>query len=143
MIKKYSIKDWAALKKLCVDEKYFDDYTIFYKDPHFIPFIFVDDKELGNNRILGTIVVSRSLDNLNINYVYVHSHSRSKGIGKLLFKYVEKYAKDHGYVGLRLEVDPTNLRAIKFYKREGYIKTGNAKNFYTDSGKQSFFWKKV
>ncbi len=138
MIKKYSKKDWKKILALGKDDKYFDSYKIFYKESHYIPFVYVENK-----KIIGTIVVSRSLDNLHVNYLFMRPDSRGKGLGKQLIDYIEKYAKKNKYAGVRIDVGITNKRAIKFYKREGYLLKGRVKNYYFESGEQLFFWKKM
>ena len=138
MIRKYTKQDWNKIKILCKDEKYLDDYAVFFKDSHYIVFLFFEQSKL-----LGTIVVSRSLDNLNVDYLYVSPICRGKGIGTKLTSYIEKYAQKKKYAGVRIDTSITNKKAIRFYKKLGYKNVGRVKNYYMAFGQQYFLWKKI
>jgi GNAT superfamily N-acetyltransferase len=43
-----------------------------------------------------------------------------KGVGRALLDYVERWARDHGYREVVLDVFAGNQRAIAFYERQGY-----------------------
>jgi len=138
MIRRYTKRDFPKIKRLCKEEKYFNDFKIFFKDPHYIIFIYID-----NSKIIGTIVVSRELDNLNANYLYIDPKIRGKGIGTKLLKHIEAYAKNKKFVGVRIDTGIENKKVIALYKRLGYKKTGQVKNYFTNSGEQYFLWKKI
>lgn len=55
------------------------------------------------------------LDNMSILREY-----RSKGIGSKLVKEFKKWAKSNGVDRLRVTASVRNLKAIKFYRREGF-----------------------
>jgi ribosomal protein S18 acetylase RimI-like enzyme len=43
-----------------------------------------------------------------------------KGVGRALLDYVERWARNHGYREVVLDVFASNQRAIAFYERQGY-----------------------
>jgi ribosomal protein S18 acetylase RimI-like enzyme len=43
-----------------------------------------------------------------------------KGVGRALLDYVERWAREHGYREVVLDVFAGNQRAIAFYERQGY-----------------------
>jgi ribosomal protein S18 acetylase RimI-like enzyme len=43
-----------------------------------------------------------------------------KGVGRALLDYVERWAREHGYREVVLDVFAGNQRAITFYERQGY-----------------------
>jgi [ribosomal protein S18]-alanine N-acetyltransferase len=53
------------------------------------------------------------------------------GIGQRLFnQYISRMGLEFGVVSVWLEVRKTNFKAIKFYKKNGFEKTGERKDFY-------------
>jgi ribosomal protein S18 acetylase RimI-like enzyme len=50
----------------------------------------------------------------------VAQESEGKGVGRALLDYVERWARDHGYREVVLDVFAGNQRAIAFYERQGY-----------------------
>lgn len=47
------------------------------------------------------------------------------GVGSALLHFLEKSAKEMGYTELRLETRHINYRAVKFYKKKGYVRIEN------------------
>jgi len=55
-----------------------------------------------------------------IHRLMVHPKYEGKGIARDLVEFIEKLARENGYTALRLDVFSQNLRAINFYKKQGY-----------------------
>lgn len=55
-----------------------------------------------------------------INLFYVVSERRGQGIGRLLHQYAERYFRSWDARQIDLHVSPTNIQAIRFYRRLGY-----------------------
>jgi diamine N-acetyltransferase len=53
------------------------------------------------------------------NLVVAHESER-KGVGRTLLDYVERWARDHGFYEVVLDVFAGNHGAIAFYERQGY-----------------------
>lgn len=57
---------------------------------------------------------------LHIASFAVSENSRNKGVGTLLMKEAECYAKENDYISLDLLVTKDNLSALSFYKKHNY-----------------------
>jgi GNAT superfamily N-acetyltransferase len=52
--------------------------------------------------------------------VWVREDSRGKGIGKLMYEYTERYARDHGIKEVILDVMTSNPKSDFFHRAIGY-----------------------
>ncbi len=57
-------------------------------------------------------------------HVVISSKYRNKGLGKLLFEWIYKYAQSIGYEATELNTYIHNVKSHKFYENEGYKKLG-------------------
>jgi ribosomal protein S18 acetylase RimI-like enzyme len=55
-----------------------------------------------------------------VDNLVVAQESEGKGVGRALLDHVERWARDHGYREVVLDVFASNQRAIAFYERQGY-----------------------
>lgn len=55
-----------------------------------------------------------------IEEVYVNGACRGAGIGGEFFRFIEGYARERGFARLRLETEPSNVRARALYARHGF-----------------------
>ncbi len=55
---------------------------------------------------------------------------RRQGVARTLMQTMEREAWDEGCVEMSLHVAPENEAAIRFYEREGYLRTHTAQEFY-------------
>jgi len=62
----------------------------------------------------------------------VHPKHRFKGIGSELLNTFIHHCANQGTKRIRLEVRPSNSRAISFYQKRGFKIQGSIDNFYTD-----------
>lgn len=53
-------------------------------------------------------------------HIYIHPNHRNKGIGKKLFEFIYRYAKEKGCETSELNSYVSNYRSHKFYLNEGY-----------------------
>lgn len=56
--------------------------------------------------------------------LYLLPEYRSRGLGSEFFAVCERYAAEHGYARIRLEVEAENARARALYERLGYALLG-------------------
>ncbi|MBC7909661.1 MAG: GNAT family N-acetyltransferase, partial [Pyrinomonadaceae bacterium] len=49
--------------------------------------------------------------------------ARGQGIGELLLKHVESFAREHGHERLTLSTTPFLDRAIRLYERAGFLRS--------------------
>ena len=61
---------------------------------------------------------------ISIDEMYVEQQWRNLGVGRGFFEYIEAHRPDKA-VGMMLEVTPMNKRAMQFYERMGFMKSGN------------------
>ncbi|MCL2786833.1 MAG: GNAT family N-acetyltransferase [Methanomassiliicoccaceae archaeon] len=64
----------------------------------------------------------------------VDSAHRSMGIGSKLLVDLMRAAMMNGMTHISLEVRPSNMRAIGFYKRHGFAPTEILRSYYNDGG---------
>lgn len=82
---------------------------------------------LGDS-LVGQIELSADKTNPTIGYVdlyYLIPEMRGVGLSDQLENYAMDYFRDRGYQKARLSVSKANLRAIKFYKRNGWHMVGD------------------
>lgn len=74
-------------------------------------------------RIVGTVSLVRGEDGtLDLKRLYVLPEAQSQGIGSRLLE--TALAAFHDTTAIRLEVEPANASAIRFYERNGFAVTG-------------------
>ena len=81
-----------------------------------------------NNRIIGFSVVSFNEEFTEIIIIAVDSNYQKKKIGQNILNYIINYPYFKGC--MILDVAITNTNAINFYKKFGFKKIGQRKNYY-------------
>ncbi len=54
--------------------------------------------------------------------MWLYENYRGKSVADLLISNLKKYAANQGYIKIVLRVELSNLRAIQFYSKQGFIK---------------------
>jgi len=94
---------------------------------------------LQDDILIGTIVISTHMDdeyipikwltknekNIYIHRLSVHPDFQGKGYAQQLMDYAEGYARQNGFVSVRLDTFSKNKRNQKFYETRGYKKLGD------------------
>ena len=119
MIRKFKIEDLDKIMEIWlnsnieahpfIDKKYWEENYSMVRDilPTSIIYIYEEgEKILGFVGMVGNYIAG----------IFVDREFRSKGIGKCLLK----YCKERNGV-LKLNVYVKNIRAIDFYRREGFV----------------------
>lgn len=91
-------------------------------------FLVAEEKE----EILGYCGILMVLDEGDITNVAVKPSRQREGIGKLLLKSLLLLTGERGICQIHLEVRESNAQAIRLYEREGFVRDGLRKNYYTD-----------
>ena len=127
MIRRADVMD--ASKIAMLDSNVFEDslgYDFIENDlknnPFAYYFVYEEDGE-----IVGYINCW-VIDNTQILNFAVSKEFRNKGIGDLLYKEVEKVSD--GLVSLEVRV--SNLNAIKFYQKRGFVEVAIRKGYYSN-----------
>lgn len=107
---------------------------------------FEKDIEIGQlwvlkdgNTIIGSVVISEIIDeeykviewltpnvkNIYIHRLAIHPTHQGKGLAQKLMDFAEAYAKENGFVSVRLDTFSVNERNNVFYQKRGYQKLGD------------------
>ena len=74
--------------------------------------------------------------------IAVNPEMRGKGIAKSILSLLHKKAKELGCEEIFLEVRESNIKAIRLYESDGYIKIGTRRGFYKDPKEDAILYKK-
>lgn len=85
-----------------------------------------------NDEIVGFAGVIDTVDQLEITNIVVKKNFRKKGIGSKLLENLIMLAKEAGKEKISLEVNSTNLPAIKLYEKNGFKNVGFRKKYYNN-----------
>ena len=86
---------------------------------------------LFKNKITGTASLhQRNKKSLHINTMAVDPRYQNKGIGLQLLQYISDVAKQKNLQQLSLETSKPLEKAIKFYKKFGFKKTGKIRDYF-------------
>lgn len=86
-----------------------------------------------NKKIVGFAGVIDTVDQLEITNIVVKKAFRKKGIGNKLLEQLIKLAKENGKDKITLEVNSTNLAAIKLYEKNGFKNVGFRRKYYNNT----------
>lgn len=86
-----------------------------------------------NKEIVGFAGVIDTVDQLEITNIVVKKDFRKNGIGNELLEKIIKLAKENGKDKIILEVNITNLAAIKLYEKNGFKNIGFRKKYYNNT----------
>lgn len=65
--------------------------------------------------------------------LWIDSSCRGTGLGARLLSAITQWAVSHGFSDLQLLVTNNNTRAIRFYERSGFVRTGRVEPYPNDS----------
>jgi RimJ/RimL family protein N-acetyltransferase len=84
-------------------------------------------------KILGYLIMQGEMKPQRVSHrtsaaIGVHSESRGKGVGRALFEYAHRWAKERGIHRVELTVIAANEQAFNLYKKMGYETEGVKKD---------------
>ncbi len=85
-------------------------------------------------KVVAYCIFKRIDDFIEIYSIFVHPSNRKEGIGTKILDHCIEYCIENGLKKIVLDVNVTNLIAIKLYKKNGFIFCGKRKNYYQNSG---------
>lgn len=86
-----------------------------------------------NNQVVGFAGIMICLDEATLNNIVVKKSCRGRGIGGELLESLIDLCVDLRMKTLTLEVNSSNLPAIKLYEKFGFKNCGLRKNYYNNS----------
>ena len=86
--------------------------------------LFSDGKAVGFGLVAKTYSREAGGMVLWLEELFILEEYRCLGLGREYFAFIEKYARDNGFVRIRLEVEAENVRARALYGRLGYEPLG-------------------
>ena len=86
-----------------------------------------------NNQILGFAGILVCLDEATLNNIVVRKDHRGRGIGGELLETIIELCCDLKLKTITLEVNCSNIPAIKLYEKFGFKNLGIRKNYYNNS----------
>jgi ribosomal-protein-alanine N-acetyltransferase len=90
-----------------------------------------------NSEIIGFIIFSPINPEAHILSISVTKKIQSKGIGTLLLQSMLDQCKAMNYKKIFLEVRTSNIQAINFYQKFGFIKDAIRDNYYKDNSEDA------
>lgn len=86
-----------------------------------------------NDEIIGFSGIWKSIDDIHITNIVVKKDFRKNGIGTLLLQKLISLTNQFHYKELTLEVNSSNIPAIKLYSKFGFKKLGIRKKYYNNT----------
>jgi len=71
-------------------------------------------------------------DNAHLTTLAVAEAYRQQGLGSLFIKHLKSWARFHGAIRMTLEVRPSNLKALRLYRKHGFEITKIHTQYYYD-----------
>jgi ribosomal protein S18 acetylase RimI-like enzyme len=105
----------------CSDIKKGHLYGLKEKE-EYIGVIVVDEKQSGKYASLNWH--EKTGKPLTIHRLAVHPWQQGRGLGKILLRFAEDYARLNGYTSIRLDVFTGNPGAVGLYRNAGYKEVG-------------------
>jgi predicted N-acetyltransferase YhbS len=86
-----------------------------------------------HQNIVGCVLLEKKKDTIYLGMLSVDPQVQASGIGKLLLQHADTFARDHHYNTITITVIDRRHELIDWYKRRGYIPTGNVQPFSNPS----------
>ena len=141
-MKIFKINNKNLKKVFELDNKIFD-----YDKYNFETFkeMLQDNKYLGlcvedNNIIIGYILTYNIFNEGCIIKIAIDDSFKRKGIATILFNEAKKELIDKGVTSIYLEVSSTNISAIEFYKKLGFLTESVRKSYYNNGDDALIMW---
>ncbi len=101
---------------------------------------FITLKAISNGEIIGGLIGRFSLDEGEIYDIFISKKFQRKGVGGKLYGEFEYILLKNGVRKVFLEVRESNLKAISFYKKLGFVEGGRRKNYYKNPSEDALIF---
>lgn len=78
----------------------------------------------------GLLGITCLYDRIELDYIYIEKNKRNKNYATWLMKHLIKYSDKYKYKSISLEVNITNVNAIKLYEKFGFRVAKTIKKYY-------------
>jgi len=89
----------------------FEEYAIFYVT-------------IDKNKVIGSCGLRTDKNLGTVKRMYVYKNYRNRGLAQKMYNKLEVFAKKNKIKVLELSTTPQMINAIRFYKKNGFKKTG-------------------
>lgn len=86
-----------------------------------------------NNQIVGFGGIWKAVDDIHITNIVVNKNFRRKSVGSIILENLINLAKQDNITSITLEVNCTNIPAIKLYEKFGFKNVGLRKKYYNNT----------
>ena len=134
IIRKATIDDIVGLKELekaCFDETIRENFEFVLLSSSHIIYL-CEAISQDEKKIVGYAGASISYEQGDILSVCVHENYRKRSMAYVLLDSLIETLKKNKVEKLFLEVEETNVPAIRLYEKLGFIKISERKNYYKD-----------
>lgn len=125
---------WDDLEQVVAIEN--DNFSVPWTETGFFTYLMREDALFlvaeEAEEILGYCGVIMAMDEGDITNVSVKKTIQGKGVGTALLKELIRQTADKGVLTLFLEVRESNQPALALYEKQGFVRMGVRKNYYTD-----------
>lgn len=83
-----------------------------------------------DNVVIGFAVLMRAVDEIHLLVIGIAPECQRTGRGRALLDFVAGQAREVGMTRMLLEVRPSNLPAIAFYRQAGFAEIGRRRGYY-------------
>ena len=90
----------------------------------------------------GFILVRFLMDDMHIMKLAVAPRWRKRGVATALLDAAQQEAHHRGSASILLEVRPSNVAAVRFYRKAGFRIIGKRPNYYPQSGEDALVMSK-
>lgn len=80
--------------------------------------------------VVGFAVLMHAVDEIHLLVIGIAPECQRQGRGRALFDFVAGQAREAGMTRMLLEVRPSNLPAIAFYRQAGFTEIGRRRGYY-------------
>ena len=123
-------KSWTSESHLVAGQRTTEDHVRDLLQQPSITMLKCTDEQ---QNIVGCVLLEKKKDTLYLGMLSVDPQVQASGIGKLLLNHAENFARDHHYNTITITVIDRRHELVDWYKRRGYMPTGNVLPFSNPS----------
>lgn len=132
------IAEVARLEAACFADPWSEQSLEILLGEHAVGFVACND-----GRVVAYAGMICVLDEGQITNVAVSQEVRRRGIGRMLMRAIEEYARENAIIYLSLEVRESNAAARSLYTDCGWVECGVRKNFYSHPSENALIMTRV